>query len=149
MVSLFSGTTIYWNHRQFYQNMHALIHDVVWPKMSPSVSFSGSQRKQFLLCRKRTNSWCRAHMYFSTHFFPFVRFIEDRYQWYKIIFNTNLFSNVVIMTLNYFLCPISAQNPDKCTFWRYMYISPASTHRDKQQHHSTTLPLYHLHTANI
>ena len=36
-----------------------------------------------------------------------------------------------------------------CIFWRYIYISPASTHSDDQQHHSTTILIYHLHTENI
>ena len=34
--------------------------------------------------------------------FLFVRCIKYRSQYYKIIFNTHLFSDVVIMTLNYF-----------------------------------------------
>ena len=33
-----------------------LIYDRVQPKMPPSISFSGTERKQFLLCRNRTNS---------------------------------------------------------------------------------------------
>ena len=48
--------------------------------------------------------------------FPFVCFIEDRSQYYKVIFNTYMFSNIVIMTLNYVLCPISVQNSERCTF---------------------------------
>ena len=90
--------------------------DVVQTKMPPSISFSGTQQKQFLLCSNRTNSWCRAHMYFTNCFFPFVRCIGDRSQYYKIIFNTHMFSNVFIMTLNYVLCPISVQNPENVHF---------------------------------
>ena len=82
-------------------------------------------------------------------FFPSVGCIEDRSQCYKIFFNTDLFLNVVFMTLNYFLCPILVQNPQKCTFWRYISIYPASTHSNKQHHHLMILPLYHLHTADI
>ena len=81
--------------------------------------------------------------------FSFVHCIKDRYQYYTMIFITHLFSNVVIMTLNYVLCPILVKNLEKCTFWRYIYISHASTHSDDQQHHLTTLQLYHLHTENI
>ena len=62
-------------------------------------------------------------MYISTYFFPFVRFIEDRSQYYKIFFNTHLFSNVVIMTLNYVLYPILVQNPEKMYILK-VYIYP-------------------------
>ena len=96
-----------------------------------------------------TNSWYIYHMYFSTCFSPFVCCIEDRSQYYKIIFNTHLFSNIITMTLHDVLCPIWVQNLKKCTYWRCISISPASTHSGEQHHHSTTIPLYHLHTANI
>ena len=101
--------------------------------------------EKILLCRNRTNSWCRAHIYISTCFFPLyvvskIGLINIRY-----FSNTHLFPNVVIMTLNYVLCPILVQNPGKCTFWRYMSISPSSTHSNNQRHHLTTLPLHHLH----
>ena len=86
---------------------------------------------------------------FWSFFYPFVRCIEDRYRYYKIIFNTHLFSNVVFMTLNYVLYLILVKNPEKGTFWRYASVFPALTHSYKQQHHSTTLPLYHLYRANI
>ena len=43
------------------------------------------REKQFLIFWNRSNSWCRAHMYILT-FFPFVRSIEDRYQYYNIEF---------------------------------------------------------------
>ena len=67
----------------------------------------------------------------------------------RYFFNTHMFSNVVIMTLNYLLCHISVQNLENFTFCRYIYILPASTHSNKQRHYLTTLPLYHLHTSNI
>ena len=49
-------------------------------------------------------------------FFPFLQCIKDRYQYYMIMFNKHLFSNVVIMALNYILFPILVQNLEKCTF---------------------------------
>ena len=55
-------------------------------------------------------------MYISTYFYPFVRCIEDRYQYYNIILNTNLFLNAVIITLNYVLYPILVQNSEKYSF---------------------------------
>ena len=53
------------------------------------------------------------------------------------------------MTLNYFLCPILVHNPEECTFWKYISLSPASTQSDEQQNHSTKLLLFHFHKANI
>ena len=44
---------------------------------------------------------------------------------------------------------VLVQNPETCTFCRYISIFPASTHSKNQQHHSTTLLLYHLNTAKI
>ena len=43
---------------------------VVQPNMSPLISISGTQWKQFLLCMNMTNLWCISHMYFSTCFPP-------------------------------------------------------------------------------
>ena len=60
-----------------------------------------------------------------------------------------MFSNVVIMTLNYVLYPILVYNSEKWSFWRFIYISPASKHSDEQKNHLKTLPSYHLYTANI
>ena len=80
---------------------------------------------------------------------PFVSCIKDRPHYYNINFNIHLFSNVVIMTLTYVLYPILVQNPEKCSFWRFISIYPASTHRNEQHHHSTILPSYHLYRANI
>ena len=88
-----------------------------------------------------------SHVYFNL-FFSFVRCIEDRSQYYRIIFNTHLFSNVVIMTLNYVLCPILVHNPENSHF-ESIYVSPASTHINEKHHYYMTLPLYHLHTVNI
>ena len=48
--------------------------------------------------------------------FTFVRCIEDMSHYYNIIFNTHLFSNVAIMTLDYVLCPILVQNLEKFIF---------------------------------
>ena len=81
--------------------------------------------------------------------FLFVRCIKYRSQYYKIVFNTHLFSDVFIMTLNYVLCPILVQNLEKCTFSGYISILPASTHRYKKHQRSTSLPLYLLHTEKI
>ena len=94
-----------------------------------------------LLYRNRTNSWYRTHMYFLTCFFPL-------YVASKISFNTHLFSYVVIMTLNYDVCPIPVQNMESCTFCRNISIFPASAHSGKQHHNLTTLPLYQTHTGN-
>ena len=105
--------------------------------------------KKILLCRNRTNSWCRSHMYILTCFAPLYVVLKIVISTIRYFFNARLFSNVVIMTLNYVLCPISVQNPEKCTFWRYIYISPASTHSDEKHNHSTKLPLYNLHKAYI
>ena len=60
--------------------------NVVQPKMSPLISFSGIYQKQFLLCWNMTNLWCRAHMYILTCFFTFVCCIKDSYQYYNIHF---------------------------------------------------------------
>ena len=43
-------------------------------------------------------------------FLLFLCWTEDRSQYYKISFDTHLFSNIVIMTLNYVLCAILVQN---------------------------------------
>ena len=121
---------------------------VVQTKMYPSISFSGTLQKQFLICRNRTNLWWRSHMYFLTCLPP--SYVVSKIGLSTIrFFNSHLFSNVVIMTLNYVLCPILVQNPGKYTLWRYISIFSASTHINEQQHHSTTLLLYHLHTENI
>ena len=105
--------------------------------------------KKFLLCRNRTNLWCRAHMYFLTYFPPWYVVSEIGLSTIRYFSNTHLFSNIFIMTLNYILCPILVQNSENCTYWRYIYISPASTHINEQHHHSTTLQLYHFQIANI
>ena len=105
--------------------------------------------EKILLCRNRTNSWCRAHMYISTCFFPL--YVVSKIGLSTIIefFNTHLFSNVVIISLNYVFCPILVQDPEEWTFCWYISISLVSTHSADQQHHLMTIPLYHPHTANI
>ena len=102
----------------------------------------------FLLCRNRTNSWCRAHMYFLTCFPPFVRCIGDRSQYYKIFLNTHIFQMLLSWHWIIFV-PYFGAESIKCTFWRYISISPASTHINGQHNHLATLLLYHLHTENI
>ena len=122
---------------------------MVQPKMSPSISFSVTYQKQFLRCRNRTNSCCRAHIYISTCFFPLYVVSKIYLSTIRWIYNTHLFSNFVIMTLNYVLYPILVQNLEKCSFWSFISISPASTHSDEQHHHLTTFPSYHPYRANI
>ena len=83
--------------------------------MSPSISLSVTWQKQFLICRNRTNLWCRSHMYFSTCSFPLYIISKIGLSTIRQFFNTYLFSNVLIMTLNY-VCDL---------FWcriRKMYI---------------------------
>ena len=125
----------------------------IQPKMSPSVSFSCTQWKQFLLCRKRTNSWYGAHMYFLTCFSTLYVVWKIGLSNIRYFFNTHLFSNDVIMTLNYVLCHISVQNLENAHFVG-IYIYSLHQHTSTinstiQWNHLTTLPLYHLHTANI
>ena len=68
-------------------------------------------------------------------------------------FNTHLFSNVVIMTLNYFLCPISVHDLNNVHFVG-IYIFPLHQHtvtsnNTIRQKHSTKILLYHHHKGNI
>ena len=114
-----------------------------WPLRSHSMVHS----EKILLFWNRTNSWCRSHMYISTYFPPLYVVLKIGLSTITYIFNIHLFSNVVIMTLNYVLYPILVQNSKKCSFWRFISSYPASTHSDKQQHHSRILPSYHLVTT--
>ena len=72
--------------------------------------------KKILLYRNRTNFWCRSHMYFRPVFFPLYVVLKIGLSTIRYFFNTHLFSNIFIMTLNYFLCPISVQNPENVHF---------------------------------
>ena len=66
-------------------------------------------------------------MYISTCFFPLyvVSKIGLIYTRYFLIIH--LFSNVVIMTLNYVLCPILVQNPENVHF-EGIYLFPVHQH---------------------
>ena len=55
-------------------------------------------------------------MYISTYFLPLYVVSKIGVSTIIYILNTHLFSNVVIMTLNYFLYPILVQNPETCKF---------------------------------
>ena len=80
---------------------------------------------------------------------PFVRCIKDRFQYYDLFWNTHMFSNIVIVTLNYVSWLIFLQILGKCTFWKYIYIPPTSTNINYQQRHLKTLLLYHQQKENI
>ena len=49
-------------------------------------------------------------MYFSTCFYPLYVVSKIGLSTLRYVFNTHLFSNSFIITLNYVLCPISVQN---------------------------------------
>ena len=87
------------------------------------------------------NSLCGAHMYILTHFFPLYVVSKIGLSTIAEFLNAHLFSNVVIMTLNYVLYPILMQISKKYLFWRFISIHPASTHSNEQHRHVTTLPL--------
>ena len=57
------------------------------------------------------------------------------------------------MTLNYVLWPYFGAEYGKCSFVGIylfsLYQHTLTSNSTIRQHHSTTLPLYHLHTANI
>ena len=74
--------------------------------------------------------------------------IKDGSYYYNINVNTHMFSNVVIMTLNYVLYPILVYNSEKCSFWSFIFIYPAPTNRDEQHHQSKIIPPYHLYRVN-
>ena len=55
-------------------------------------------------------------MYISTCFFSLYVVSKIGLSTISYNFNTNMFSNVVIMTLNYVLYPILVQNSKQCSF---------------------------------
>ena len=71
------------------------------PKISSSISFYGTYQKQFLLFWNINNLWCKSHLYILTWISPLYVVSKIGLSTIKYIFNTNLFSNVVIMWLNY------------------------------------------------
>ena len=81
--------------------------------------------------------------------FTFVHCIEDSYQYYKIIFLIHICFQMLLSWHWIMFCALFWCRIWKCTFCRYIYNFPVSTHSDEQHHHLTTLPLYRLHTADI
>ena len=106
--------------------------------MSPSILFNGTYTNQlpfFLIGPIRDiNIICIFDL------FPFfVRRINNRSQYYKITFRYWSAFKYVIMTLNYYMCPILVHNLEYCKFCGYIYFFPATTHIPYKLHHLTTL----------
>ena len=129
----------------FIKSLNSRIH----AKMYPSISFFGTQQKQFLLCRNRTNLQYRAHMYFLTCLFCLYVRLNTGLITIIYILDTHLFSNFVILTFDYDLCGVLVENLEFCIFCRYISVFPASTHSASQQHHSMAINFHHPHTVCI
>ena len=107
--------------------------------MPSLISFTGTHQNKFLLDSNRTNSWWIAHMYFLTCFPPWYVVSKKGLSTIRYFFNQHLFSNVFIMTLNYFLYPILVQNPEN-SHLEDIHIFPIHQHtatinRTIQQHY--------------
>ena len=68
------------------------IYDGVHTKISPTISLSVMYRKIFILWRNRTNSWYRAHLYFSTCLFSLYVVLKRGIITIRYILDTHLFS---------------------------------------------------------
>ena len=83
--------------------------------------------KKIVFFRNRTNSWCRAHMYIWTCFSPLCVLSKIGISTIIYILNTHMFSNIVIMTLNYFMSTILVQNLGN-VYIEGVYLFPLHQH---------------------
>ena len=114
--------------------------DGVQPKMSPLILLSRIYQK-ILLCRNRTNSWYRTHMYFSIFFSTLYR---NQVSFPQNIFLIHIYFQMLLLWHLIMICAL---------FWCYTFCSyisffPVSTHSSKQHHHFLTLPFYYPYTKN-
>ena len=132
---------LFWYHQCIWWTNCFNDSDRVYPKMSPLILLSRMYRELFILRRNRTNSWYRAHMYFSNCFF--VRWIEDSYRYYKI---NSRYTYVLKFCFNviwlwFFPC-FGAKSEIMYIFW-YISIFPAKhTQRWLQRSNCSCVYIY-------
>ena len=89
-----------------------------------------------------------SHAFFDL-FFTFVRSTKDRSNYYNTIFQQASVFKCCYRDIEICFVPYFGAEYGKMLILKLYIYFPASTHSDEQQHHSTTLPSYHLYIANI
>ena len=80
---------------------------------------------------------------------PFVRCIKDRSHYYKIVFKYTSVFNFFNHDIELCFVPYFSAESGKIYILKVHISFSCINTQYNQQHHSMTLPLYHLHTAKI